>query len=413
MAVVGAPAPAVAERAVEGDRALGRDTLEVDGRIGLGIEAAHREACLAGRRHRRLHRRRQEGVVRLDRQVAAIVVAEPDVVVPHPRATQLGGHLDLVGQVIGQAGHGRVVLLRRDQRRQVVVRGPFAADRVGPDHRAVVEVAQGAVRIEGLALQNARKNQAARRGVGEADIRRQDEAASAIRDRGPATDIGAAVLRDHAVVVDIFAADHEVAAAVGEALARRRLQADLLGVVVRGLAALDAHLQAGERAVDADIDHAGHGAGAPGRRGPAGHHVDALGQDAGDQVQVVVAGEAAAVQQHQGAADAQAAQVDGRVTGAGVGAGGLSRGRGAELRQVVQGRGDVRPRAAAQILGGDAHGRGRRLEVGAVDARGRDDDLADAVVFGLGGLLGQSGALEGQDGGNQAAAQQQAPAGLA
>lgn len=171
-----------------------------------------------------------------------------------------------------------------------------------------------------------------------------------------------------------------------------------LAVVVGGLPGLGARLEAYEIVIQADVDHAADRTGPPCRGGTAGHHVDAFDDDRRDRVQVVVAGDAATVLQHQGARDAQAAQIDRRVAGTGIGAGGLRRTGRAELRQVIERGADVGARIELQLFGGDRQGRRRRHEVGAVDARGGDADrgeiadLAIAAFFlGLGMDAGRGG----------------------
>lgn len=191
MAVVGAPAPgAAAQFTIQRQGGLRRDAFEVDPRIGLGVEAAHHEAGLTRRRHGVTHRRRQKGVVDADLQIAAVMVAEPDVVVPHLGVTNIGGETQGVRHVIGGAGHGDEALLGRDQRTKIVVGRPFAAHGRRPDLLAEIEVAQRTVRIEGLARQHARHDQPPIGGVGEADVRQGDETTGAVigRHLPPATD---------------------------------------------------------------------------------------------------------------------------------------------------------------------------------------------------------------------------------
>src|SRR5204863_890015 len=94
VAVIAAPAPVSPDRAVERERPLRRDALEIDAREReIGIEPAHHEAGFAGREQIRAHRVRQEGIVSRNEDVSAVVVAEPDIIVPHPRPAQLGGDL--------------------------------------------------------------------------------------------------------------------------------------------------------------------------------------------------------------------------------------------------------------------------------------------------------------------------------
>ncbi|MGC4113519.1 MAG: hypothetical protein QM765_02400 [Myxococcales bacterium] len=137
-----------------------------------------------------------------------------------------------------------------------------------------------------------------------------------------------------------------------------------------------------------DVDHAADGVGAVDGRGAVLEDLDPLDGGHGDGVQVdggVGAGaardEAAAVDEHEGAGRAEAAQVDaGRAVAAvvvlGVDGVGL---RGQRLEDVA----DRRAAGAGDLLAGHHGDRSRRVEVGAVDARTGDDDLLD--VGGCGG----------------------------
>ncbi|MNX58686.1 hypothetical protein D3C86_895380 [compost metagenome] len=97
--------------------------------------------------------------------------------------THIGGEAQRVADVVGDASHRRIALLRRDQRAQIVIRGTFAADRIGAARRAEVERPQGSIRVEHHALVGARQDNAAVGCIAHADVRRQ----RAI-DRRPTTD---------------------------------------------------------------------------------------------------------------------------------------------------------------------------------------------------------------------------------
>ncbi|MNX58685.1 hypothetical protein D3C86_895370 [compost metagenome] len=183
----------------------------------------------------------------------------------------------------------------------------------------------------------------------------------------------------------------------------------LLGIVIRRDAVFSAQLATREVAIDADVNDTRDGARTPGGRGAACHDVDALHQNRWNTVQVVFAGHATTVDQNQGPADAQAAQIDRRIARAGVGARRLWRGGGPELRHVVQGSGDVGARPHRQVFGRQAYGRGRRREAGAIDPRCGDHDFIDGggaarglFVLGLGdraagaGQQGDSATIAGQ-----------------
>lgn len=115
----------------------------------------------------------------------------------------------------------------------------------------------------------------------------------------------------------------------------------LLVVRARGHAALHIDPGTDQLAVQLHVDHACNRARTPGGGGTAGNHVHAADQDRGNAGQIVVAGEAPPIQQHQGAAYAEATQVDRRPCRVHAGGMGLRRHRTAELRQVVERGGDI------------------------------------------------------------------------
>jgi hypothetical protein len=129
-------------------------------------------------------------------------------------------------------------------------------------------------------------------------------------DLAPVTGEAAADL----VLVAVLAADHEVArtASEGTAVADARVQVG--AVAFAGDAVVELRFQALELAVQNDVDRAGEGIRAVSRRRAAGDHLDPRYERRGNEVQVdrAFAGggrEAAAVDEHQVAGDAEAAQV--------------------------------------------------------------------------------------------------------
>ncbi|MNS40233.1 hypothetical protein D3C72_725420 [compost metagenome] len=219
------------------------------------------------------------------------MITEPGIGVPHLRVAHVCGEAQVVLDVIGEAGQGGVALLRRHQRADVVVGRTFAADARGADNLAIVKVAQRTIRVEGLALEHARHDQAAIGCVREADIRHIDEVTRAVAGRNlrPTTDIGTRGARDDAFVVQVFATDHDVTATIQNAAAIGPFKADLLSVVIGRDAVLGAQLAAFELAVQRDVDHTGYGARTPGCRGAARDNISALDQHGRDRVQVVLA----------------------------------------------------------------------------------------------------------------------------
>src|SRR5262249_42196930 len=139
----------------------------------------------------------------------------------------------------------------------------------------------------------------------------------------------------------VVAAGHDVGLAAGEggAPGARDLVVDV--VLVLGLAVQHRAGEAFHAVLQDEVHHAGHGVGAVGGGRPAGHHVDVVDQGGGDLVGVDGAGGgdghvALAVDQHQGAGHAQAAQVDVGLAGGADAEGGVRRaGRVAEGRDLV------------------------------------------------------------------------------
>jgi hypothetical protein len=183
------------------------------------------------------------------------------------------------------------------------------------------------------------------------------------------------------------------AAAAKEVETGRQFALDGLTVLVLAVAVADIAPQTGKGLVDHQIDHAGHGIGAPLGRCAAGHHVDAFDDvgrqggkvDAADGGRVVGIGigrdHALAVEQHQGTHHAQVAQVDGvdtgvtlrRVTGVGAVAGRVGN---TDRRQFADGVADVHLGVALQGFNADHGDRRGRLIALDLNAGGRNRDFS-------------------------------------
>ena len=158
---------------------------------------------------------------------------------------------------------------------------------------------------------------------------------------------------------------------------------DLASLVMVEDRTVDVDLDALEAVVHDEVDHAGHGVGTVHRRGPACQHVHVLDQRRGNLVQVrgriegsaagvvrVTGRQASAVDEHQRARGAKAAQVQrGRAGGA---VGHLGTEAGEHLRQAVHEVFDRRRAGNLDRLG--AHRDDRRRGIGGdrLDARTRD-----------------------------------------
>ena len=115
----------------------------------------------------------------------------------------------------------------------------------------------------------------------------------------------------------VVAAKHQMTAAAVEFGAPRCFGGELAMLEFGAVAEGGIGLEAGEILVQHQVDHAGHGIGAPGGRSAAGHHIHALDQSNGQGGEVDAAAQQVgghhtlAIEQHQGAVDAQIAQADG------------------------------------------------------------------------------------------------------
>ena len=132
-----------------------------------------------------------------------------------------------------------------------------------------------------------------------------------------------------------------------------------------------------------EIDHAGHGVGAVGRRSAAGEYFDVPDQRAGNLVDVGAdaalngrtGGQAAAVDQHQRTFRAQVTQVQRRGTGGAVGLAGIL--LGIDLRQGPHHVFHSNRTLVEQFLGVDLGYRAGADKIGPLDSRAGNDDLFD------------------------------------
>ena len=169
---------------------------------------------------------------------------------------------------------------------------------------------------------------------------------------------------------------------------RQLIVADVVVIHVIEEAVLGVHADAFELRVHHEVDDARDGVRAVDRRSAAGQHVDAVDGESGDEVDVgdrrarIARHQAAAVDQHEGAPRAEAAQVDRR------GAGGAVRdvrALGSEgLRQGVDdvfGAGRALQLDLSVVEDGDRAG---RSEVRLRNAGAGDDDALPGVAFAVG-----------------------------
>nr|GEU28066.1 hypothetical protein [Tanacetum cinerariifolium] len=263
----------------------------------------------------------------LARRFGDVRVADRDIedVAERPRFRQRGR--DLAAGVEHFAVHlGMVVdaVIRQRRRLRAVQAGRIVIQRIGVvRHQRLHQAAAGRIDLP-VAAQAGRAagadahGKAGRhRGAGAAgQAGGRAEAGLAVGTRALAQRIGRGLAN----------AQHDVAASFVEAGAHGDVGAAALGVVVVGGAAVRrGGVEAGEVTLEVKVDDAGHGVGAVGHRRAAGQQVHPAQQGDGNRVGVHRAvqaerHQAAAVDQHQRAVGAQAAQVhSGGAAGAVVG----------------------------------------------------------------------------------------------
>ena len=172
-----------------------------------------------------------------------------------------------------------------------------------------------------------------------------------------------------------------MAAVAGEVPAPGSFRFELAMFVFVVVAELEVRLEAGEVLVEDEVDDAGHGVGAPGRRGAAGHDIDALDKGRRDGGEVDAAelrarlDHALSVEEDEGPQDAEIAQIDG--VDARVALGRLVAHRRTVVRRVgradrgklANGVADIGVGVALQL--GDAHHGDRRRRLVALDGDAR------------------------------------------
>ncbi|MNS56216.1 hypothetical protein D3C72_890690 [compost metagenome] len=201
------------------------------------------------------------------------------------------------------------------------------------------------------------------------------------------------------------------APAVAACAGRQRQAARAAGAVgFQRFITLGFQRQAFEVLAGLDVDHAGHGVRAVNRRSAVAQDFDAVDHGGRQDVQVGRADrtaragrrDATAVQQHQGAARAHAAQADG--VGAGAAVGDVAAVGVVDLRRAAgDGRALQRFRGRGEALQGGfftRHDLGRRrgVEIVATNARADDDDFIDrrCSFLGIGCVLSERGSRSEQ-----------------
>ena len=288
-----------------------------DGGIEIGIIAVDLDA--AGER----------GAARAIGAAVAVI----DVAVVHGEGlavVQLHRGADIIGQLVagmleegeGVQRNGEVIEIRL---------GGLAAAAIGEGARDIAEIERRRCAVgpdklgaaQRIARVRAEGDQAALGGLRLADIVGMDQLGLAV---GAAV-IGRIVhqpgILEPGTLIDeegvgagkVGGAEDDMAAVAGEIGAVGQFGLDLAMVVLPGIAAFQIGGQSVEVLVQDDVDHAGHRVRTPGRRGAAGHDIDALDQAGRHGGQIDAAGDAGgdhalAVEQDQGAQHAQLAQID-------------------------------------------------------------------------------------------------------
>ncbi len=256
-------------------------------------------------------------------------------------------------------------------------------------HGALARVGEEAARVAGArtaAVEGVARAEAVQRAGGEVALRLQQRVFLLVadEDHGIALAVGEVAAHQQVDVLDLgvgaLVAGHREVAAVCRVGGRTAV----LLVVVELVVAFD--LNALEVVVHDEVDHAGHGVRAVDGRCAAGQDFDALDQRGRDLVQVgrgVAWGacrQAAAVDQHQGAAGAEVTQVDGR--GAGGAVRDLAALVGERLGQVVDQAFDGTHAFELDVLGADHGHRAHAFQVGGRDARTGHLDALQRLAFG-------------------------------
>jgi hypothetical protein len=299
------------------------------------------------------------------------------------RVEKLAEQLDPVGQVIIAEYRGRDALDRADRveervRIEVVLRGAVGLVEIAVAARHLVEVDLLAVRQRGAAADGRGAVDAAersRRGLGQ----------------------GAGRAGRHVDRFGLLIGRGKQDAAAAAALPGEQVDRVVAAIAAPGDAAAAADADAIEIRAGHQIDDARHRVGAVDRRGTVLEHIGTGQRDGGDHVEIgrgVRAGpagdEAAIVEQHQRALDAEAAQVD--LCGTIAVPGPIGRGLVAsEARiggQALEQGLDIDDAGALDLLGGDYRGRPHAGNVLSADATAGHQDFVSILILRT-GLVGR------------------------
>jgi hypothetical protein len=356
---------------------------------GVVADPADSDRLQIVRDHQGADRGGQERIVAADDEIAAVarLLARSPRIGEAPR--QFREELD-VGRDV-EPGRGEPVDgfgWSAEQREQVLVLGrTVVADHGRAEDLSRIVVQAGAIGAERDALERAADDQPARRGDRGMDVGRDDEIRQAVGREigiGDQADIApppvAGQLGADAADPHIVEAGHDVPAAAAEAGAAGQRQPALLAVVLPGYAARNRRPDALQVVLEDDVDDPGDGVRTVGGRGAAGDHLDAIDEQGGNDLEVDRAGGrrrhvAAAVNQDQGAALAQTAQIGVDLAAAARGdPGGVGRIDLAEARDLLEHFADGRRLAVLDRLAAEHGEGGRGLDAGG-QARTGDDDL--------------------------------------
>ncbi|MBB2803526.1 UNVERIFIED_ORG: hypothetical protein FHR63_000718 [Xanthomonas campestris] len=203
-----------------------------------------------------------------------------------------------------------------------------------------------------------------------------------VRNRHQVLAADGTVAATEAVLLAVFARHRDVAAAVRKVGACREAGEGAVVVALIGQAGLRARLESGEGLLEDEVDHAGHCVGAVDGRGTTGDDFDAFHPFHRNRVDVhrsrARAGThvATAVDQHQGAVHAHAAQVEQAQAGGADEAGGIAqRVARCQRRHARHQVADGGRAGGADFLGTDCGDRRGRDKAGTRNARAGDSNL--------------------------------------
>ncbi len=221
---------------------------------------------------------------------------------------------------------------------------------------------------------------------------RDDEPGADVVRVAEAVRIEAALVLIDRVALGPIQAEHDIAAVVRAVHAQEHAAAGVAGIALVGLTALDVHIHALEVLLQDEVHDTGDGVGTVHRRSTTGDRLDTLDGGQRDGVQInhetcVARLPALAIDQHQVAVVAQAAQVDGgrarRLRRSRLHLAGELGGRWHELGLLVQDRLDVGRGSIVQRIRTDRRDRARGFEVArARNTRTGDGDFGKCLFTG-------------------------------